>query len=152
MTSGFIELGWTLIIDQKDEGRNIISYINIVYEFYRKLSSASRDNEASTILVWGALVTFLVDALANFIGILRLPTAYPNVVPRESTTAGYAKMAEDNGFDANGRNGLADHEVRQLVVGSDVPPYDRTKRIKQDNLSGFFKILNIITSNNIDPR
>lgn len=61
-------------------------------------------------------------------------------------------MAEDESTNVDGLDGLADHEVRQLVMAPDAPPCDGTKSIKQANLFGFFKIINIIIANNIDPR
>lgn len=73
------------------------------------------------------------------------------MLPRESTTDG-DQMTEDEGFDTDGLNGLADHEVRQLFVGPNALPYNGTKSIKQAYLFTLFKIINLIIANNIDPR
>lgn len=59
----------------------------------------------------------------------RLPTAYLNVVFRESTTTGDGETAEDDGTDVDGLDGLTDHKICQLVVGQDAPPYNGMKSI-----------------------
>ncbi|XP_042964739.1 uncharacterized protein LOC122298962 [Carya illinoinensis] len=90
----------------------------------------------------------VVDAFVDFLGIPRLPTAYPNVVPRESTPAGNGETAEEKDVVITDKiNGLADLEVHQSVVGPDAPIYDGSKSIKQVDLS-----MNIIIANNFDPR
>ncbi|KAF5477474.1 hypothetical protein F2P56_004111 [Juglans regia] len=108
----FIKRSWILFIDQKDEGREIFFYIDIIFEFYIEIDVASRYDDLYIILVRGTSVTFSVDAVAHFIGIPQLPIAYPNVVPRESTDAGDGEMVEDKGIDVDGVDGLTDHEVQ----------------------------------------
>lgn len=85
-----------------------------------------------------------MDILADYICIPRLLNEYPNVVPIESS-----KSIEDKVY-TNELDTLDDPEVRDLIVGPNAPLYDGTKSIKQANMSPFFKIINLIITNNID--
>lgn len=154
LPSIFSDRGWGPILDEREEAWEPVSYIDIVAEFYRELGSASADDSgAYSITVREVPVVFSRDGLAEHLGIPRLPDAYPNVVPRESDPSVEAETAEEEASVYTDEvDTLADHEVRDLVVGPDAPPYDGTKSIKQADLSSFFKILNLIIANNIDPR
>lgn len=46
---------------------------------------------------------------------------------------------------------LVVHDVRNLIVGLDASLYDGMQSIKHADLSLFFKIMNLIIANNIDP-
>lgn len=104
------------------------------------------------ICVWGAPVIFSVDGLAAYLSIPRLVDVYLNLLPRESDPLGDAEMAQDEGAIYTYEvDTLADLEVRDLIVDPDALVYDGTKRIKQTNLSSFFKIMNMIITKNINP-
>ncbi|XP_035544683.1 uncharacterized protein LOC118348043 [Juglans regia] len=154
LVSVLLDCDWTRIIDQKDERRDkIIAHIDIVFEFYSELGGAGQDYDRYTFSVQGKLVRFSVDTVSNFLRIPRLPTAYLSVVSKESTYVGDGETTEDEDTDVvDGFDGLADHEIPQLVVGLDAPSYNEIKNIKQVDLSNFFKIMNIIITNNIDPQ
>lgn len=93
----------------------------------------------------GHTIIFSIDAVTNFLSIPKLPAVYPNVLSRESTTVVERETSEyESTYHVNEFNSLNDHEIYQLVVSLDSPPYDETKNIKLANLFGFFKIMNII--------
>lgn len=99
----------------------------------------------------GTPVRFSADAIIDFLQIPQLPTTYPNVLPRQSTKQLMEETVDDEGTNlVDEFNDLVDHEGHQLVVGLYVFPYDGTKSIKETDLSGFLKIMNIIIANNTD--
>lgn len=107
----------------------LISYIDIVTEFYKKFGGASLDNGgAYRISVQGAPVVFLVDGLAKYLGIPKLRNTYPNMLPREFDPLGDKRTTQDKGVVyIDEVDTLTDHEVRDLIVG---PMYDRMKSIR----------------------
>ena len=154
LPSVFNDRGWAPILDQREEGMELVSFIEIVTEFYKELGAASPDDGgAYRISVRGAPVIFSADGLAAYLGIPRLLDAYPNLPVRESGPSGDAAQSQDEGLDYTDEiDTLVDHEVRDLIVGPDAPVYDGSKSIRQADLSSFFKIMNLIIANNIDPR
>ncbi|KAF5481684.1 hypothetical protein F2P56_002320 [Juglans regia] len=100
LISVFIDRGWTPIgLDQKDEACDLMSYIDIVSEFYKELDGISPDEGGECMIsIQGASVLFLADRLADFIGIPKLRTVYSNVVVRESPASGDGETAEDEGL------------------------------------------------------
>lgn len=78
-----------------------------------------------------------------------MPTAYSNVVPRESTYAGGGEKAKNEGIVVDEFDSLADHEVLYMFMGLETPPHG-INSINHANLSSFFEIMNIIIANNID--
>ncbi|XP_040994302.1 K(+) efflux antiporter 6-like [Juglans microcarpa x Juglans regia] len=73
-------------------------------------------------------IIHLTIRLATYLGIPRLLDAYPNLQPRESDPSGDADMSQDEGSVYTDEiDTLADHEVRELIVGPNAPVYDGTK-------------------------
>lgn len=70
---------------------------------------------------------------------------YPNVMPRESNpTSSDVEVTKDYT--------LTNHEVRDLIIDPNALLYNRMVNIKHADLSSFFKIMNLIITNYIEPR